>query len=306
MSAQPNYFKLGLFIIVAVTLAIVAVVVLGAGKLFSHRIIIETYLNQSAQGLDVGSKVKFRGVTVGNISRIDFVPNIYPDVKTDDYRQQAYIVLQLQLDKSLFTERSEAQLEERLQQEVARGLRARLTAQGVTGTAYLELDYVNPGQFPPLPITWKPAHPYIPSAEGALARIVNSTEQIFAQLQRIDFEKIGTNTTALLANLNESSARLVQLLSDAQLRNGLSDASASMSQLRRFVESPEVSESLRHLQELLRQGDLLLTGKDADVQATLQNLRALTENLRELSESARQYPSQILFGNPPPPAKTSP
>jgi len=34
------------------------------------------------------------------------------------------------------------------------------------------------------------------------------------------------------------------------------------------------------------------------------NLRQTTENLRALSENARQYPSGVLLGAPPPPAKT--
>ncbi len=38
---------------------------------------METYLNESVQGLEVGSKVRYRGVVVGEVRRIGFTYNIY-------------------------------------------------------------------------------------------------------------------------------------------------------------------------------------------------------------------------------------
>jgi phospholipid/cholesterol/gamma-HCH transport system substrate-binding protein len=33
---------------------------------------------------------------------------------------------------------------------------------------------------------------------------------------------------------------------------------------------------------------------------TIHNIRITSENLKELTENARKYPSQLLFGKPPP------
>ena len=73
-----------------------------------------------------------------------------------------------------FTADSQDTVETGLPKEVERGLRTRLTSQGVTGTAYIEVDYLDPAKYPPLPIDWVPEHPYIPSAPSVLSRIVNS------------------------------------------------------------------------------------------------------------------------------------
>ena len=67
MSAQANYYKIGLFVVIAIVLTIGFVVVLGAGSLFQKTIIVETYINGSVQGLTVGSPVKFRGVPIGKV-----------------------------------------------------------------------------------------------------------------------------------------------------------------------------------------------------------------------------------------------
>ncbi len=53
--------------------------------------------------------------------------------------------------------------------EVERGLRVRLAPQGITGTSYLEIDYVDPPP-PLLPIDWTPDNVYIPSAPSTVTR----------------------------------------------------------------------------------------------------------------------------------------
>ena len=86
MSAQTHYFKLGLFIIIGSVLVAAAIVILGVGALFQDKIMMETYLDESAQGLAVGSPVKFRGVQIGNIERLGFAKNKYKDIQSMQYR----------------------------------------------------------------------------------------------------------------------------------------------------------------------------------------------------------------------------
>ena len=54
--------------------------------------------------------------------------------------------------------------------EVEKGLRVRLAPQGITGTSYLEIDYVDPAQ-PLLPIDWTPDNVYIPSAPSTVTAV---------------------------------------------------------------------------------------------------------------------------------------
>ena len=77
MSVKANYFKLGLFVVGAVVAGIIVIVVIGSGRWFQPRLSIETYFNESVQGLDVGSKLKYRGVEIGQVTRIGFTYNKY-------------------------------------------------------------------------------------------------------------------------------------------------------------------------------------------------------------------------------------
>src|ERR1700730_10683108 len=71
MAAATNHWKLGLFVVVGIVLALCTLVFLGAQSLKKQVVSYKTYFDESVQGLEVGSPVKFRGVTIGNVSNID-------------------------------------------------------------------------------------------------------------------------------------------------------------------------------------------------------------------------------------------
>ena len=75
MSEKPGYFRIGLFILIALAILVAGLVALGAGAFLRQRIYIETYVNASVQGIDIGSPVKFRGVQIGRVSGISFTFN---------------------------------------------------------------------------------------------------------------------------------------------------------------------------------------------------------------------------------------
>jgi phospholipid/cholesterol/gamma-HCH transport system substrate-binding protein len=47
----------------------------------------------------------------------------------------------------------------------------------------------------------------------------------------------------------------------------------------------------------------LIANQQRDVEQTMSNLRAISENMKEITDNSKKYPSQVLFGAPPPPAK---
>lgn len=328
MSAKANYYKLGLFIIVGFTLIFIGVLILGSGKFFKKRFQLETYVNETVQGIDIGSKVKFRGVTIGNVNALDFTGSHY-QIDRRATNQHSYVRIQFEIDGKTFGEATAQIMNENLADEVAQGLRIRVTAQGVTGTSYLEIDYLDPVSNPTLPIQWEPKLPYIPAAQSVFNRIVNTADALIVKLSRINYEgiasnlnfavvavtervkdlqfaEISTNAVKLLDEVRESNRKVQALLVRPEIETIFKDFAATGGGLRRFAESPELTNSLVRLDLSLRRVNQLLAGKDADIQTTLENLRSVSENLRELSENAKRYPAQLLFGEPPPRTKVAP
>jgi ABC-type transporter Mla subunit MlaD len=204
MSQRANYFKLGLFVIGAVAAGIAVLLIIGTGRWLKPRVTMETYFNESVQGLDIGSKMKYRGVVVGEVTAISFTYLRYELDKPMGDRKR-YVLVEAQLQPRLVGGKAANDLAspESTRMEVERGLRVRLAPQGITGTSYLEVDYVDPVQNPVLPIDWVPENIYIPSAPSTVSQLINSASEIMDRLRRLDIEGTLTNVNRLLTTTNE-------------------------------------------------------------------------------------------------------
>jgi paraquat-inducible protein B len=351
MSARANFFKIGLFVIGATIALVFLLVMLGAGKLFQSKVVMETYFDESVQGLELGSKVKYRGVIVGEVKSIGFTYTRYQQDKPMSERLR-YVMVEATILPRLIGGRAAAGdtlRMENVKEEVGKGLRVRLAPQGITGTNYLEIDYVDPDKNPVLDVPWQPDNLYIPSARATVSQFVAAASEILDHLRRIDLDgiaanlntllvttnkriaaidtgtisdqtkqvlgkvstrldqlqvdKIGSEATALLAELRTTNKQLSAILDDPAWKQLPSNADAAVVQFRKLVDDPNFARSLAHLESTLARLDRLSGGGDYDLRITIENLRQITDNLRELTENAKRYPSQLLLGAPPEPAK---
>ena len=131
MSAQAHYFKIGVFMLSGITLAVLAVIILGAGALFKKKFMMETYFDESVQGLSVGAPLKYRGVTIGSVEHIGFVRNDYKTELSDDdrYRYGHYVVVRVSV-KEVFPGQSDEERRIDVERRIEEGLRVRLTHTG--------------------------------------------------------------------------------------------------------------------------------------------------------------------------------
>ncbi len=68
-------WKLGLFVVLTSILGFVILVWLGTVGLSRNKTQVVSYFDESVQGLDVGSPVKFRGVRIGRVADIGIGPD---------------------------------------------------------------------------------------------------------------------------------------------------------------------------------------------------------------------------------------
>jgi phospholipid/cholesterol/gamma-HCH transport system substrate-binding protein/paraquat-inducible protein B len=326
MSAKANYFKIGIFVISAAVIAIIAIIVLGVGTVFQKKVMIETYIDGSVQGLDVGSPFKFRGVKLGSVEEITFVSNEYKFDRTSEkiLKYGQYIIVKASFQPSQDVPENEQRMF--LERMIAKGLRVRLASQGITGAAFLEADYIDPEKFPPMKITWEPKTYYVPSVPSKITQLTKSVETILVKLEEINVKGITDGLETIVSsikkilddvkveNLTEQTGNLLAELRETNKRLDpfLTDASATMATVRRITGKNEkpLTESLAALGELpeifaqlkrtLRQFNYFVSNEEQNIGVSTENVRVITGNLRDLTENAKKYPSQILFGNPPP------
>ncbi len=250
MSLKANYFKLGMFVIGAVVAGAMLIIVIGSGRWFQPRITIETYFNESVQGLEIGSKVKYRGVVIGEVTRISFTYVTYQQDKPMMDRLR-YVMVEAQLQPRLLGGRAAAgdiTSVENARVEAERGLRARLAPQGITGTSYLEIDYVDP--LPPeLPIDWTPENPYIPSSPSTVLQFVNAATSIIERLHKLDIEGVMGNLNTLLVTFNNRLDAIDTKELSEQANRTLAKIEATLDQFQARKVSDEMTSLLSELRQ---------------------------------------------------------
>ena len=70
MSQKANPTLIGAFVCGAILIAIGAIVYFGSANLFTKKQLFVTYFDQSVSGLAVGSNVKYKGVTIGKVTKV--------------------------------------------------------------------------------------------------------------------------------------------------------------------------------------------------------------------------------------------
>jgi len=343
---KASYFKIGLFIIIGTIIGAIGVVALGVGTIFQKKVLVETYIDESVQGLDVGSSVKFRGVQVGKVETISLTSVEYPT-------KRRYVLVRIGLTTKIFL--ADAGSPSFLT-EVEKGLRVRLASQGVTGAAYIEADYQDPARNPPLEIDWSPRYPYVPSSRSRITQLGDSVEKILRSVENIDvarlvdgiekslltitkvaqganFEKLGGQANAFLTEVRDTNRQLKELVGSSEIKAAFKDGAAAASGARQIIERaqgpvnqmladlPRAAESLERmlkrldsvsadlpdtsaqLRQTLQRTNRLIATQQQGIAATIENLQAVSNDIKELTENSRKYPSQVLFGAPPPPSK---
>jgi phospholipid/cholesterol/gamma-HCH transport system substrate-binding protein/paraquat-inducible protein B len=309
MRERVGYVRLGLFVLIGTGLLVAAVLVLGAGIFSRGGIMIETYIDESVQGLDLGSPIKQRGVKIGTVTEIGFVREFY-HIPLDDPRFETvgrYVVVRGRLQPIADRHLTQAEIEATINKTVAAGLRLKLATQGLTGTSYLEADYVDPRKNPPLIPSWTPEYLYIPSSPSTIAQIGDAAQRVFDRLDRLDIEGVVKHLDALLISLDGTvrQANVPALSKNAdRLLVELRETSAAV---RRVADATDATTLQRNANQALRQLDRtladtsqLLTSRTQQLDETLESLRASAANLEDATRTLRSYPSLLLLGEPPP------
>jgi hypothetical protein len=206
-----------------------------------------------------------------------------------------------------------------IDKEVARGLRARIQAQGFIGANILALEYVDPKVYPPEPIPWTPKHYYIPSASSQFNRVLESLEKILrhvedldfadlleranklidaakglaGNLNQVDFNQLGTNAVSLIVDFRETAHDVQRTLSDTQKAiNGADLPGVSRDATALIAKLSTTAVELRRL---------LASVDTVELNGSLANVRAATEELIGLIHNLQQRPSSVLFSKSPNP-----
>lgn len=328
---KPNYFKIGIFVIIAVILIIAGVTFFGSGLFGKDKLYFETYFDTSISGLNVGAPVENLGVRIGKVEKITFVTNEYefPLDSDDFFRYQHIVMVLVSVDAEKLPAFDYEQRKANLTRLISNGLRIRLASNLLTGQGYLQCDYIDPNRFDVIEPSWEPENLYVPSAPGEFSTLKDSVDKILFRLEKIDTRKMARLIDEILnsivqafqdANIPELSNKLQDLfatadqaVSDANLGRLGGEMYVLLNELRQTNrnldkllsgDKPEaakrsLSDVIGQLQKTLVKIDSFVSSQGPQAADTLDDLRQAAANLKDLVDDLKRNPSSVFFGQPP-------
>lgn len=288
--SKTGYFRIGVFVLMGTLLGATGIVVFGAGTFSKKGVIMETYIDESVQGLAVGSPVKYRGVQVGKVDSIDFVYVRYGGSEEDSiyHKYGKWVIVRMEVRPETFQGKDRKQLDaaEVVRLRVEQGLRVRIASQGITGVSYMEADYLDPVRNPVFKPEWKPENLYVPSAPSTAARLTNSAETVVNTFADARVDILAKDVDKLALELSRALEEDVKP-AIAGLNSALKDLGPT------FKNVAQASEDFGPLLKNARQITDDLGPAVKDVRATTEKLPATVDKVNELALSADESIAKV-------------
>jgi ABC-type transporter Mla subunit MlaD len=290
-NSNPNYFRLGAFVLAAIGVLIAVILIFGSGQFFKKSFLLETYLKQSVTGLDTGASVRFRGVKIGQVTFIGLSGDIYEKDVPFEKRKQ-YVVVRMQIFGDKVTE-------DQIIDFVKNNLRARVKSMGITGVNYVEFDFSPSAQeYTSLPYNWEPQDPVIPSLPSQADEIISGVQKLVSTFNHMDIDATQKRFDDLLGNLN------ILMAGDGKGNEGLirsiKEMNIIMERIAKVTEKGELEILMHQLVGTMVDLRQTIASIQGDTSATIENLKQASEGINEFSRIASQSPSSLIWSDPPP------
>jgi len=332
MSKQASPTLIGAFVVGAIALVVIGLLVFGGGRFFAPRVTWVTYFPGSVQGLRVGAPVNFRGVQIGQVTRIQVV---YDE---QDGSMVIPVVMEVLPEQVTLIDPAGRQGSEvtELDDLIGRGLRAQLQTESlVTGLLTVNLDL-----YPGLPVQQVtvdspglrdyPVVPALPSrmeeVEQSLAAVMQEIPSLLRDVRglleevtagqtasNIDrilrdvagftdrLEQAAPTMTRLVERAEQTAASVERMADSAEqimasnqaaIDAAIGDLDATVTAVRRMAD--QVNNMVAENRQGLR--DFTQTGL-YEITGLAQDAQRMVNQITRLSEQLERDPTQFFFGN---------
>ena len=304
MARKVSSRALGIFVTAGALLGVAAIIWVGASKYFEKGTRFVTYFDESVQGLQRDSAVKYRGVDVGRVEEIRVAPD----------NRLIEVVMKI-----------------RLRDDVEKNTVAALKVAGITGIVFVELDRRDPEEPDQSPrLDFASEFPIIPSRPSQIRQIFSGIDEIVEKIKQVDLEGIsksitrsakaaedllsGPRTQNVLANLesisaslDRTAARVEKITAEGRLegiadetRAALGEARSLIAMTRDEIKSMRLAETAEKANRAVDHLSRTSRTTARDVQIMSENLRRASETLERLLERLESNPSDLLFSSKSP------
>ena len=335
MSKPASKTVIGIFVVGAIALVVIAIVILGSGKFFKRTFTAVCYFDGSIGGLNEGAPVVFRGVKIGSVK------DIVLRADTEKLTFTIPVYIEIEPNKFTVTGRLPKKMGENLKALIDKGLRAQLDTQSiVTGQMQVALDFhpEKPAKF--AQFKFDTETPEIPTIRTAMQELTEKVEkipidEIFAKILSAvqGIEKIvnspeiteavrsiseaGKEIKPLAANLGEAVKDVRKMVQnvDGQVGPLASNLNEAVQEVRGTVKNINgrigplgdgIDRTMKAAEMTVNVAEKTLRsieanfGEDSTVFYELNNalveVKGLARSLRVLSEYLERHPESVIWG----------
>jgi len=311
MVNRKTKFAVGFFVATGISIAIVAIIWLGMSRFFEKGSHYSVYFDESVQGLQVDSPVKYRGVSIGLVERIG-----------------------VGADSRLIEVVMKIESGQKLEEDMV----AQLRVVGITGSKFIELDRMNEID---RSLVFKPDFPteyqVIGSRPSEISELFRGIDEIVQKLNMLDIAGISDRLKNTLDHVDQSvvssdlkgiSDRMKLALDDidravidlnlpgisADVKTTLASLNSDLDPERWQKILAGIEEAVEHMKEVTDNTNALLKNASGAVDETEEgiitvnrqisvisrDLEKASSNLNRLLEGLADQPSRLLFAEPPP------
>lgn len=287
-TTATNHWKLGLFVLLGIGAMLGVLFWLGARRFRRESFPAISYFDESVQGLDVGSPVKFRGVTVGTVRDI----TIGPDHRHVQITSDMYVDSLTRLGLLTHAPR-------RGEEFVGPELRVQLASAGITGVRFIQTEFFDPQRYPVPHLPFEPPWNYVPSVPSTLKSVEEAAVELLDRLPML-----ADRAKATLADASRTLDSVDRFATQLQAKDGsfngaLDGLRAAAARVDRALDEAHVgatTASLRDTAGSVGQAAAGVADAHDDLQASLVALREALESVRTLADKLEQDPSTLVRG----------
>ena len=277
MKTKLSPAVVGSFVLGALVLIVAALLSFRSSHLFSKPGRFVAYFNESVQGLDVGGAVKLRGVRAGRVVAI----RVHYDAKT----RQSQVAVVGELEQNMISDRAGQTIKitdrTTLQRLIEEGLRAKIDLVGITGLQFVELDFLDPQQFPAPRLESGAEYPVVPTVPSGMSELIANLSKIVNNLKQIDFAGLSHELKSLLATANQE-------VGDLDLKKMVTKVTAAAESIEALAGSAEAKAAFANLNKTATDVQGLVAKLDTQVEPVRAELVRTLHSFHDAAESVRE------------------
>lgn len=307
MISLKTKFAVGLFVIIGLLISFVSILWLGMSHYFEKGQYYVAFFDESVQGLDKDSPVKYRGVSIGRVKSISVAPD----------STMIQVILKMETEF-----------------KPAKELIAQLKSVGITGIMFIELDRKKESENQ---ISLQPEilsdYPVIATKPSDIKQFIGGVSDILRQINALDIPAIAAGLKSTLDEIRLTFANLKMKELSSSIKTSLDTLDRAFISIDKAATSfntlsanadkmisvnkkevadaiASINQSMKNASLMVGEGAELIKNTDSNINklmlhlvVVLQNIEKASENLNRSLEVIADQPSQLLFGDPFPSRK---